>query len=230
MALTDTKGQKNHRRVAPRALAAKTAWWSDKQKIEACQTYLVLGNMAMTSRILGIPEVTLRVWKQSVWWKELVEDIKVQERIELSVRMKKLVDAAHTVVANRLETGDPVLNQKTGEIIMKPVSMKDAHKVAVDMLNQREMVEKATKPVDEIKIEDEDKLKQLAEKFAEFATKKVEAIVDERRTIDVPFVEEIKREETQMAQDDSLSDTILSDDSGTTDSMGEEEQNSFRAV
>ena len=229
MALSDSENHKDLKRNKPRSVTSKASWWSDKQKLEAAQTYLVLGNLAMTSRLLGIPEITLRVWKASNWWKELVEDIKVQEKIELSARMKKMVDAAHTVVANRLENGDPILNQKTGEIVMKPVSMKDAHKVAVDLMNQREMVEKATKPVEETAVQDEDKLKMLAERFAEFALKKVEQVVDDRRTVEMPMVEEVY-EKTQVAQDDSLSDTILSDDPGAIDIVGEEEQTSFSTV
>jgi Ulp1 family protease len=136
--------------------------------------------------------------------------------------MKSLVDAAHQVVQNRLENGDAVLNQKTGEIIYKPVSMKDAHRVAVDMLNQKQVLDKAVSGP-EIKEADTNKLEALAEKFAEFATKSIEQRMDKKRTVDVEMVEVIH--ETKMAQNDSVSDAVLSgDEPGTGDEMGEAEQ------
>lgn len=188
MALSDIEKEKDKKRNVNRAISADTNMrWSDKQKLEAVQSFLVLGNTSLVSRILGIPRITLQVWKTTAWWKELVDEIKLQDRIELSHKMKSIVNAAHAVVANRLENGDPVLNQKTGEIVMKPVSMKDAHKVSVDLLNQREVLEKATKgPVEEV--QNSDKLEALAEKFAEFATKSIEKKLDTKRTIEVTDV------------------------------------------
>jgi hypothetical protein len=137
----------------------------------------------MVSRLHGIPRITLQVWKTSVWWNDLIAELKVQEKIELSSKMKSIVDAAHTVVANRLENGDAVIG-KDGQIVYKPVSMRDAHRVAVDLLNQREAVEKGALNMD-VQEQNTDKLELLAEKFAEFATKKIEQKLDKTRTIEV---------------------------------------------
>lgn len=226
MALSDVATEKERKRPN-RALEASTnKRWSDKQKLEAVNTYLVLGNLALTSRMLGIPEITLRVWKASEWWREVVEDIKTQERVELSNRLKKIVEAAHGVVENRLVNGDPVLNQKTGEIVMKPVAMKDAHRVAVDLLNQKEAVERANKPAEQKVSSNDDKLKQLAERFAEFAVQKVENM-DKRKPL--PYVEIVdvvdKNEERAhaVAQDDPISDAVLSGDISGVGEVGEEE-------
>jgi transposase-like protein len=201
VAFSDIEREKDLKRNVNRAISADTnKRWSDKQKLEAAQSWLVLGNMSLVSRILGIPRITLQIWKASNWWKELIEDIKVQERMELSNKMKKIVEAAHTVVEDRLLNGDAVLNQKTGEIVRKPVNMKDAHRVAVDLLNQREAVEKATKGPTEMGDEAGDKLEKLAERFAEFSIKAVEKKLDNKRTIamaDVVDVEE-KTHGTQL--------------------------------
>jgi transposase-like protein len=188
LALSDIEKEKDKKRNVNRAVSADTNLrWSDKQKLEAVQSWLVLGNMSLVSRLHGIPRITLQVWKASAWWKELVDELKLQDRIELSNKMKSIVNAAHAVVANRLENGDPVLNQKTGEIVMKPVAMKDAHRVAVDLLNQREAIEKATQgPVEQE--HNSDKLEALAERFAEFATKSIEKKLDNKRTVEVTDV------------------------------------------
>lgn len=167
--------------------------WSDKQKMEAVNSYLLLGNLALTSRLLNIPEITLRVWKASVWWKELVAEAKLQEKVELSARVKKLVDASMSVVEDRLAHGDFQFDQKTGQIVRKPVNMKDAHKVAVDMQERADIIEKGEK-VEQTEEHVEDKLLKLAEKFADMATKKIEQNQDRLRTVDVEDVSAIHDE------------------------------------
>lgn len=192
MALSDHPVEKTRKRSKNRSIEAGSNFrWSDKQKLEALSSYLALGNLALVSRILGIPEITLRVWKASEWWKDKTDELKMQERIEVSNRMKRLIEASQTIVANRLENGDPILNQKTGEIVMKPVSMKDAHKVAVDLLDRRKDIEKLTdlSPVSEEG--DKERLSKLAEQFAIMATKSIQDSLEKKRTIDVEDVEEI---------------------------------------
>ena len=189
MALSDAENEKNRKRNKNRSIEAGSNFrWSDKQKLEAVQSYLALGNLALTSRILGIPEITLRVWKASEWWKTVVEDIQRQEKIELSNRMKKLIEASQNIVAQRLETGDAVMTAK-GEIVYKPVSLKDAHKVAVDLIDRKKVMDAAA--VDTVVTDEkaESKLEQLATRFAELATKSIEKNINKQRTVDAVDVE-----------------------------------------
>ena len=187
--LSDALSKKEHKSKRGRSIAAETnKQWSDKQKMEAIQSWLLLGNLALTSRILGIPEITLRVWKRTEWWNDAVQEIKTQDRIQLSSRMKKIVDASLSVVEDRLVNGDFQFDQKSGEVIRKPVNMKDAHKVAIDLQDRQELIEKVEKPEntdDAI----EGRLLKLAEKFADMATKRIEQKVDEHRTVDVADAE-----------------------------------------
>lgn len=187
--LTDTESKKSKKSLPSRSITAKTnRSWSDAQKLEAIQTYLTLGNLALTSRMLGIPEITLRVWKTTEWWKDQVNEIKSQEKIELSTKMKKIVQASLAVVQDRLENGDFQFDQKTGQNVRKPVNMKDAHKVAVDLQQRQEVLDKVY--VDEGRSDSstEDKLLKLAEKFAELATKKIDQKVIEHRTVEAEDV------------------------------------------
>lgn len=173
MALTDNPNTK-HQKRKDRSIAAKTnVRWSDKQKIEAIQHYLLVGNLALTARIMGIPEITLRQWKTTEWWKASVEDIKLQENMEMSARLKKMVEASLVAVTDRLEHGDWMYDQKTGQMIRKPVNIRDAHKVATDLMDKRTLLEKAAAPAQE-QVQDVDRLEQLAEKFASFVLKKTE--------------------------------------------------------
>ncbi len=195
MAFSDIEKEKDKARSKNRAIDAGSNFrWSDAQKLEAVKTMMVLGNLALTSRLLGIPEITIRVWKATAWWKELSEELRLQERIELSASLKKIVKAAHVQVEDRLVNGDVILNQKTGKLVRKPVNLRDAAAVAVQMLNQVDMVEKGTKEADTPE-QDSNKLDKLAERFAEFATQHLEKKMDNKRTVqmaDIVDVEESK--------------------------------------
>ena len=189
--LSDTPSMKSRKRNQDRSILAKTnKSWSDNQKMEAVQSYLLLGNLAMTGRILGIPEITLRVWKRSEWWKDAVAEIKSQEKVELSGKMKKLLDASLSVVEDRLINGDYQFDQKTGQVVRKPVNMKDAHKVAMDMQERQEMLDKALAEKEDTSDSGiESRVLKLAEQFAEMASKKIQQKVDDSRTIEAVDVE-----------------------------------------
>lgn len=177
MALTDNPNTKK-RNPPVRSIEAKTnKSWSDKQKLEAVQSWLLLGNLALTSRVLGIPEVTLRLWKTTDWWKTAVAELKAQEDIQMSARLKKIVDASLMAVEDRLLNGDLMYDQKSGELIRKPVNIRDAHKVAVDLMDKKAVLEKAAAPVQEEQ-KDEDRLLKLAEKFADFVTQKNKPVIE----------------------------------------------------
>ena len=181
--------------VKDRPISADTNMkWSEKQRMDAVNSYLLLGNLALTSRVLNIPEVTLRYWKAQPWWKDAVAEIKSSEKMQLSVRVKKLVDASLAVVEDRLLNGDFQFDQKTGEVVRKPVNLKDAHKVAIDMADKHEALEKAEDVVQKEENVD-DKLLRLAEKFATMATLSVQNKIDTQRTVenvaDITDVQEV---------------------------------------
>lgn len=181
--------------VKDRPISAETNLkWSEKQRMDAVNSYLLLGNLALTSRVLNIPEVTLRYWKAQPWWKDAVAEIKASEKMQLSVRVKKLVDASLAVVEDRLANGDFQFDQKTGAMVRKPVNLKDAHKVAIDMADKHEALEKSEEVVQKEENVD-DKLLRLAEKFATMATLSVQNKIDTQRTVenvaDITDVQEV---------------------------------------
>lgn len=143
--------------------------WSDSQKLEAVTTYLALGNLVLTASVLKIPEFTLRAWKQRDWWKEIEQELAVQDNIELSSRLKRIIETTISATEDRIKNGDWVYNNKTGELMRKPVLMKDAHKVTMDFINKREQLVNQIPQNTSIEQIDE-KLKKLAEKFEEIAT------------------------------------------------------------
>lgn len=171
MALSDSDFRSKTPSVRRRPVEGRKRHWSDSQKTEAVTTYLILGSLKLVSGTLKIPLPTLNVWKASEWWKQMENDLKIQEDLQLSARMKKIIDRSYDVVEDRLEKGDFVYDQKTGTMRRKPVSMKDAHKVAMDLVEKKEhLVDRhiAGESVTTDKIEKT--LSDLAASFAKIAT------------------------------------------------------------
>lgn len=189
--LSDGKLRAERKSSRSRAVSATKAHWSDKQKIEACTTYFILGgNLSLTAQKLKIPHETLRTWKKTDWWKELEDDIRKEERLTLSTKLRNLMDASLSLVEDRLNHGDWIYDQKNGELLRKPVSMKDAGKLAMDAANLRtkmDIQENHTVAAEHI----EDKLNKLAKAFSDLANgKKLEGTDAE----DIDYVERVEED------------------------------------
>jgi hypothetical protein len=163
--------------------------YTDRQKIECVKTYLALGgNMTLVSKTLGIPYYTLKDWKASNWWKTLVSEYKKEEKLELSSRLTRIVGKAMEELEDRVNGGDFVLNQKTGEMVRKPIGAKDLASISNDFLDRKDILDKQTEERQDI-MTNEDKLAALAERFAKLAEKALEKSSTVNVT-DVVFVKE----------------------------------------
>lgn len=174
MALTDRKDGA----VPPtrrRAVTAKGKHWSDSQKLEAVALYLTLGNVALTAATLKIPEITLRYWRKSDWWKEAEAELKIQDHIQLSASAKKIIEKSMTAVMDRLENGDWIYDQKSGELRRKPVAMKDALSAVNSMIEKKMLLDK-TEHREESTERIEDKLNKLMDRFSELAEGKKQPV------------------------------------------------------
>lgn len=142
----------------------------DNTKLEACKLFLLTGNKATTAAALGVHIQTMYLWCNSQWFKDLTREIQTQGNIKLTNRLRTIAEKALDVTLDRLENGDWILNQKTGEMQRKPIVVRDAHRIASDFVSkandiedrrEREQGEAAT----------QGKLEMLAEAFAKFASK-----------------------------------------------------------
>ena len=153
-------------------------WWSQSQKIEAVQSYIIFGKLPQVEAVTGIPRGTIAQWKMQDWWKELEKELRSEDDIELSGRLKRTLDKSLEVVTDRLEHGDFSYDQKTGTLIRKPVSMRDAHQVTKDLIDKRRVLDNKPTHITENRVED--RLLVLAKKFEEFALsfKKDEKVIE----------------------------------------------------
>ena len=165
-------------------------FYTDSQKIEAVTTYFLLGgNLALTARKLKINEGTLRGWKYSNWWKDLEKEIRTEERLKLSSKLKKIIGTSWEAVEDRLEHGDFFFDQKAGEVRRKPVSMKDASHIALEATKlHNNMQLEADHSVASEAIED--KLNKLAVAFSNLA----KGIKPEAPAEDIEFVERVEKD------------------------------------
>lgn len=170
MSISDSQKRQNMPTVRRRAVNARRKFWSDSQKVEAVQTFLVLGNLKLVAGALKIPYETIRVWRKSEWWKQIEGDLRVQDDLQLSARLKKIVNKSYDVIEDRLEHGDFVYDQKTGTMRRKPVNMKDAHKVAIDLIDkQQELVDRHMEGTSVSSDKIEKTLRTLADNFEKIA-------------------------------------------------------------
>ena len=79
-----------------------------------------------------------------------------------------------------------VLNNKTGEVVRKPVSLKDANQVAKDILGQQISMQRAEHEV-KIETDTKDLLNNLAKEFAKLNRK-----IKQNSAEDIQFVEKIE--------------------------------------
>jgi transposase-like protein len=163
-----------------------------EKKIEAVTQYLALGNLKQVAAITGVSYPNIKLWKSQDWWKELEVEIKAARRLQTNSKLSKIVDKALATVEDRIENGDIVFNRKTNELERIPVSALTATKVANDLMQRQEALEKIS--VAEIQQDKtqtiQDQLKLLADEFAKFNTKRtinvqatevIDAVYDERK-------------------------------------------------
>lgn len=142
------------------------------------------GSVKMVSELTKIPQDTIYIWKRTDWWNNLVNEIRKEERLTLSTKLKNVMEASWAVVADRLENGDWIYDQKTGELRRKPVSVRDAGKIAIDAANLRtkmDIQENHTIANEQI----EEKLAKLAKAFTNLS----KGITNNQSVEDVEFLE-----------------------------------------
>jgi hypothetical protein len=165
----------------------KKSVWTQNQKLEAVSTYLMLGNMAETAIVTGIPHQTLKVWKTTDWFKEFALQLKTEDVQQMDSNMKRIINKALKATEDRIDLGDAQFDQRTGEIVRVPIKAHVALKISTELLAKQQKLD--DKPIkEEVERTIDDRLLKLSEEFAKFASAHKTIVVDETRTIDVQTV------------------------------------------
>ena len=166
-----------YRPVPRKNSGSKSGWWSEAKKIEACTIFIATGSPTATAAATGVPIDTIRKWREAAWWKELREQIQHEDEAALDSKTTKIIQKTMDLIADRVENGEYLFDQKTGTIKRMPMSARTATKVASDLFDKRQILRKQpTKIVENHNIAD--RINQLASEFAKFsAAKTIEGTV-----------------------------------------------------
>ena len=155
----------------------KKSVWSQNQRLQAVSTYLMLGNMAETAIVTGIPLPTLKLWKQMDWFKEFSLQLKTEDLQKLDSNLKRVINKALKATEERIDFGDAQFDQRTGDIVRVPIKAHVALKITTDLLAKQQKLEE--NPIDREEVEKtiDERLLKLSAEFARFAGNKTQAAV-----------------------------------------------------
>lgn len=162
--------------------------WEKKYQVVA--VYLKCGSLRETEAQTEVPTATIQNWKGSQWWPDLVNQIKTADHTKLDNKLSQLVNKALGVVEDRLENGELVLNNKTGEMVRKPVGIRDATRAASELMQRQVQINKTLVDNETKQQTVEETLKFLANEFAKMVNNKPKP-----ETIDLEEVEDAIYEE-----------------------------------
>jgi transposase-like protein len=168
-----------------RTKADEDGIWSDEKRIEAVAIYIALGSMAETHKATGIPLNTLWSWKQrKSWWEDVEKALRAEHNNQTSSKLSGIVDKTLAAIVERVESGDWVYNQRSGEITRVPVSAAALNKIASALLDRRLVLDKMEMIQQEDEVDTtaklEKQLARLAHSFSDFVAsrKREEKVID----------------------------------------------------
>jgi hypothetical protein len=182
--------------------------WPKETKLEAVKSYLVLGSAPLVSAVTGVSADVIRQWRMTQWWKDFEAELKRDDEIKLSTRLKKVMAHSISAVEDRLEHGDFILNQKTGALERRPVMLKDAHRVTIDLIDKTRVIDGQATSRTETVQGAVDQLKLLAEEFAKFASGKRQPEVIDVEDVEI-IPDAIHEGETIPSREDRVQSSIL---------------------
>lgn len=153
------------------------------KRMEVVGRYMLLGNLRLVSEQTGVHYNTLVEWKKSEWWPEVVAQLRQEKKSKQNANITKLIEQSLDVMADRLENGDYVLNNKTGQVVRKPVGVKEATTIAHQLLQRQTAIEELENKMARSEDTVQETLSLLAKEFQKWNKLK------NNNAEDIPFVE-----------------------------------------
>lgn len=183
--------------------------WPIEKKIEVVSQYLVIGNLRQVAAISGVDYGVIRQWRLQAWWPELEAEIRATQNIEMDTKLSKIVERSLDATLDRIENGDFIYDQKSGEIRRKPAALRDVHRVATDTISKRELLRgNATERKETTQVSVTEQLKLLAAEFAKMTGAKPKEIIDVEM---VEVIEDAVYEERETGLQDGECEVQLSE-------------------
>lgn len=145
-----------------REVGSRYTW---EEKADAAQRYMLNGNMRLVSEMTGIPYQTLCDWKKSEWWGSMMDEIRLMRKAKTGTKLNDIVSTSLELLQDRLENGDWVLNNKTGEMTRRPVSLRDAAGMTNALMTRQLQMEELAERMEHRKETVQETLNMLAREF-----------------------------------------------------------------
>jgi hypothetical protein len=135
----------------------------------------MLGNMAETAVVTGIPLQTLKVWKTTDWFKDYSLQLQTVDVQQMDSNLKRVIQKALKATEERIDMGDAQFDQKTGDIIRIPIKAHVALKITTELLTKQQKLNE--NPIkEEVEKTIDSRLLKLSEEFARFANARANTI------------------------------------------------------
>jgi hypothetical protein len=141
----------------------------ETKKIEVASVLVVTGSFKKTAELTKLTEGTIRGWNNQEWFQNLMAKIRKENDQIIDAKSSKIIHGALEQIEDRLENGDHVV-LKTGEVIRKPVSIRDLALVSAITIDKRQLLRGLPTSRTE-NMSSETQLARLAENFKSLAEK-----------------------------------------------------------
>ena len=182
MSLVETNESSAEDDNLPLALGEYKYDWSVKTK--AVSMFMETGNLRLTAEKLNIPYNTIQSWKKTEWWPTLVDEVRLIKKSNANKKIEKIIEEGIEVISDRLQNGDWILNNKTGELVRKPVSLRDATQITNALMTRQIQMEEIAAKMNHREHSMQDVLGILAKEF-----QKWNRITNNKNATTVEFVE-----------------------------------------
>lgn len=157
--------------------------WSEKKKHESVVMFAAGMPIRQISVELNIPFETVKKWRYSEWFAEMVEDLRSDDKQKLDAKLTKILDKTLDELMDRLENGEFVYDQKTGELKRTPVKLRDTTVAFNTIMDKRQLIRREPTKITE-QSNTATQLANLAQQFASFVSgqqpkEKLEHVVNE---------------------------------------------------
>lgn len=197
--------------------------YSDKKKMDVACSYAVCGNSRRVSELHDVPEGTIRAWKQTEWWNEIMSRIIQEQDEELGSKLTNLIDKAVDQVNDRLDNGDWIYNPKSDKLVRKPINAKDLAIVTAITVDKRQLLRgQPTSRVE--KVSQDERLTRLQKQFQLFVSAK--EVVQDNNSVGENYyaIEEGSKSESSQQQHQNRDESWQTPETSNSDSDVESRQ------
>ena len=144
----------------------------DRQRVIA--EYVVLGNASKVARAVDIPIRTVCDWVSSEWGLELIAKVRHENQDAMISGYSNIISKALMAVDERLDTGDYLSMDDSGNMLYKPVSAKDAMVIAGISNDKMRLLSNQPTSITST----DGALTRIAEQLASYAKDRDERVID----------------------------------------------------